>query len=178
MALTPLYKTIAALLLFSSTAAAALDVDLGTLGPQVTNFSNSFIRNGNDSGTPLGPYADTYAFTLVESATVLGDLTVTEGGRTRLSAALQLTGGDIVDPLIDDTLGPFSFPGLAAGSYTLVVHGTFAGVSGVSRYLGRISAGGTLPSVPEPGNWILLITGFGLLGGVARARSMSAIPRA
>jgi hypothetical protein len=170
-------KTIAALMLFSSTAAAALDVDLGTLGPPVTAFSNTFVRNGNDSGTPLGPYADNYFFTLTQSATVLGDLFVTEGGRTQLSAALQLTGGDIVDPLIDDTLGPFSFPDLAAGSYTLVVHGSFGGVSGVSRYLGRISAGGTLPGVPEPATWLLLVAGFGVLGAGARARLAPAAAR-
>ena len=174
MATNRVVKSCAALLLFSSTAASALDVDLGVLGPDVREFSNSFIRNGNDSGTPLGPYSDTYFFTLADTVTVLGDLTVFQGGRTRLSAALQLTGGDIVDPLVDDTLGTFSFPDLAPGAYALVVHGAFSGLSGVSRYNGRISAGGVLPTVPEPGTWLLLLAGFGMLGGAVRLRSPTA----
>jgi hypothetical protein len=174
MAINWKVKSVAVLLLFSSTAASALDADLGALGPQVRTFSNSFIRNGNDSGSPLGPYADTYSFTLTDTVTVLGDLNVIQGGRTRLSAALQLTGGDIVDPLVDDTVGTFSFPDLVPGSYALVVHGAFSGLSGVSRYVGRISSGGTLPAVPEPETWVLLMAGLGILGAAVRVRTSSA----
>jgi hypothetical protein len=167
---------ILASILLAPTPACALQIDLGPLDSNPAAFSQSFFRTGNDSGTALGPYIDTYLFSLSTQTTVGGNLKVVEGGRTHLSAALELTGDGLADPIVDDTLGGFSFPDLAPGSYVLSVQGTFSGLSGVSRYEGVILVGDAPPlGVPEPKSWALLVCGFGALGGLARARRLGSL---
>jgi hypothetical protein len=164
---------LAAFFLFTASVASAATVDLGTLDSSVVPFSRSFFRTGNDTGSPLGPFTDTYTFALSETRTVFGDLSRTQGGRTRLTVILTLSGGSLAGMVTDSTLGAFNFGPLDAGNYSLNVEGVFSGLSGVSSYSGQISASDTpiVPAgVPDGPTWMLLTSGFFLLGTAARRR--------
>jgi hypothetical protein len=166
-------SSLAAFLLSTASVASAATVDMGTLSGSVVPFSRSFFRTGNDTGSPLGPFTDTYTFVLSETRTVFGDLSRTQGGRTRLTVMLTLSGGSLAGLVTDSTLGSFNFGALDAGNYSLNVEGVFSGLSGVSGYSGQISASDTpvVPAgVPDGPTWMLLTTGFFLLGTVARRR--------
>ncbi len=153
-----------------SAPASAATVNLGVLDANVHPFSRSFFRTGNDTGSPLGPYSDIYTFQLLGKSNVIGDLARVQNGRTVLSAALSLTGGSLLSPLEDATLGAFNFNGLDAGDYALEVRGTFSGVSGTANYSGHISARAMnpAPGVPEPASWMAMVLGFSALGAAAR----------
>jgi hypothetical protein len=166
-------SSLAAFLLSTASAASAATVDLGTLSSSVVPFSRSFFRTGNDTGTPLGPFTDAYTFALSETRTVFGDLTRDQGGRTRLSVILTLSGGSLSGLVTDSTLGSFNFGALGAGNYSLNVEGVFSGLSGVSSYSGHISASETPVApggVPDGPTWMFLMAGFFLLGTAARRR--------
>jgi hypothetical protein len=168
-----LASSLAAVFLTIGTPGSAAVVDLGTLNSNVISFSNSFFRVGNDSGSPLGPFKDTYTFALSETKTVFGTLARLQGGRTRLSVALTLSGGNLTGPLTDSSLGLFDFGALEAGAYSLDVDGVFSGLAGVSNYSGSISASVAplVSGVPDASTWVLMTTGFFLLGSAVRRKN-------
>lgn len=170
-----LASSLAAVFLAIGTPASAAVIDLGTLNSDVISFSRSFFRVGNDSGSPLGPFTDTYTFALSETGTVFGDLSRVLGGRTQLSVMLTLSGGSLSGVLTDSTLGSFNFGALEAGNYSLDVDGVFSGLAGVSSYSGRISASATplVSGIPDVATWLLMTTGFLLIGSTLRGQRVT-----
>jgi hypothetical protein len=92
---------------------------------------------------------------LVGASTVFGDQFLTNGGAGVFVAAFDDT----------DTFTTVSFWGDGFGEF-LVAGGTL-------RY--ATLDPGTLPGIPEPASWAMMIAGFGLVGAVMRRRRLVAI---
>lgn len=138
--------------------------------------------------TAPGEYQDNFTFTLVDPAAFAGAL-VSQQLTSPLGAVLSnldfgnSLGGIFLDGTaygigagsmgLDLELLPASL--LLAGSHTLTVNYTVTAASStsVAAYLGlfALSSLPTVPAVPEPGTWGLLLLGFGTLGAAMRRRS-------
>lgn len=140
--------------------------DLGTL----TEFPALFgaNRGGTDVRDVSGDvvFAHDYSFTLLDTASVIGNLATTFGEVYFSGVTITSSGGlswtkDLTN--VNDTT--FKFADLAAGSYTLTVDGVFP--VGFNAYSGAVYA--TTP-VPEPASMALALAGLGAVAVVARRR--------
>lgn len=91
-----------------------------------------------------------------------------------------LNGGQIInDPLFDngnrtsaETNGT-AFYSVTSGP--LLTGATFFSSGGNSFEFDNLAVGGTIPAVPEPAAWGMMILGFGLVGGVLRRRPSTTV---
>ena len=173
---------IPALFIFSDQASATI-TDLGTLTvPAHKVYGDSFMA-------PLAQFYDNYTF-VIPSASV-GAITATIDlgnfyGINNLQSSLY---SGTIDPVtgkpsgllqawstpvpVSNSGGIFTFStitptSLAAGSYTLEIRGDVVGTYGGS-YFGLLS----VSPVPDAAEWLLLLTGIGLLGYVGARRKLN-----
>jgi hypothetical protein len=71
----------------------------------------------------------------------------------------------------------FSVASLAAGDYVLTVTGTSVGSVSASSVLNGLKIGsysiyGTLAPVPEPENYAMFLAGLGIIGAMARRKTI------
>lgn len=142
--------------------------DLGTL----TEFPALFgaHRGGADvreaqPGELL--FSHEYTFTLLDSASVIGNLAATFGevDLSAVTVTSATSGASWTKALTDFNDTTFKFVDLAAGSYTLTVDGIFP--VGFNAYSGAVYA--TAP-VPEPASMALALAGLGAVAVLARRR--------
>ena len=171
---------VAAALMVASPAMAATctsSFGLGTLGPPGLSLI------GNSFGSAQS-FSDCYNFKLSNSASAVG-FTLELDGSVRRDIdldAITLSGGGLSLSLLDLTPSLFSFDGLLAGDYLLVVTGDVTGRNGGFLGGGLVGYTGTLatlaaaaPAVPEPSTWAMMILGFAGVGCmIYRRRKQSA----
>lgn len=110
------------------------------------DYSLSFAATGNQLDAFGGPWPKTGFI-----ASIAG-LTVNTGLLTNNSTVFQTFSN--------------TFNVASSGTYTL----TFAQSPGGNNYRGSILDNVVLSAVPEPGTWLLMIAGFGMMGAVLRRR--------
>lgn len=133
-------------------------------------IDNSAVAIGNTIPTK-GWFNDEYDFSLTDPGLVGGFLTELNAPPSFIIGAFNLLLLDSAFNIVGADTKPtdgFSFAGLAAGSYTLVVQGKANGKLG-GAYGGVVYAE-TSP-VPEPETYALMLAGVGLIGFVARRRA-------
>ncbi len=69
----------------------------------------------------------------------------------------------------------FTYVAPTAGNYTLELGGRNIGDNGGGPTGAVIDAVTTTAAVPEPANWAMLLTGFGLVGAAARRRRLAPV---
>ena len=140
-----------------STVETSKTLNFGTVssrgGPVSLNFSLFNIGDANSAGLELfqidGP----------------GNVQFS----SNVSPFLNLAGGGFSNYTVN--LNPLTL-GAANGLYTFLFRDHAPGVSGVRQYsLNLTLAGNVFDPVPEPGTWMMMMLGFGLVGAVARRRA-------
>ena len=157
--------------IYSDASSPLGTIDGGTATGKVNGQIPRYV--GNPSSPALGW---NYAGTSFDFFDVPYDLVgVSPLENVRFETALARTGGASVDILADWTWSFSTVGGALTGlstsfqsapSSTLL--GLYAGKFPGTTYVNSIA---TADTVPEPGNWLLLGTGFGLMGAVLRRRS-------
>jgi hypothetical protein len=162
-----------ALLPSPATAACTSTVELGSLGaPSTSGIGNVFGSTQH--------FNDCYNFTLTKSAN-------TDGIVFGLDASLRrdidlgsiiLSGGGLSSSLVDISPSAFSFDNLLAGDYQLVISGDVTGRNGglfgggLVYYNGiLVTTAASVPAVPEPQTYALLLVGFAGVGFMAYRRN-------
>ncbi|WP_200383412.1 PEP-CTERM sorting domain-containing protein [Rhodocyclus tenuis] len=140
----------------------------GTLnGDTASSYYNLSYFNGS-SVVSKGEYGDVGAF----NNDLVGTFTFKYGDplylQSELSAYLSDVG--VVDVRHSAVITGIDLP---EGSAIRFLSGASANTYGtlVGGLYGEYGSGGTLPSVPEPGSYAMLLAGLGLLGAIARRRS-------
>jgi len=155
--------------------------------PVSDSFGNSLSKASGTLGAPADPgftFYDDYIFTVANSTVDAASFLLNEGSTLAISdlqMRLYSTTGNTLPVLGDSPAGlqanwsnPISTNGsqsnlattmLSAGTYVLEVRGDVTGQNG-GTYTGIID----LQPVPLPAALPLLLSGFGLLGGLARKR--------
>ncbi len=140
-----------------TTVETSKTLDFGTVssrgGPVLLNFSLFNIGDTNSAGLQL--------FQIDGPGNALFS--------SNVSPFLNLAGGAFNNYTV--TLNPLTL-GAASGLYTLLFRDHAPGVSGVRQYSLNLTLSGTVfDPVPEPGTWMMMMLGFGLVGAVARRRA-------
>lgn len=162
--------------LVASLALAAAGSSMATTFNLGVQTSPSITFGGN-SYTTAQSFSDTFTFTLANNADVAGyawDADLFSNRNVSLTS-LVLSGGSLSNAVTDSTPYTFSFSGLLAGTYSLIVNGSVTGPSTGAFPSGYGIAVGTTQSavaapVPEPETLAMLAMGMGVVGFVARRR--------
>ena len=167
----------AAVAAFAAPATAAVvTYDLGTITVPPSQFFSQGLNFG--SGANTGEYTFTVASALVLTASSFTNTSVNGQGAFDFGdLGLFLDDGTLLEA---GTITPRSADGstkaslgsytLAQGSYYIAYNGTVPdGGASVGSSIAFIA-----PAVPEPASWAMMITGFGLVGGMARSRKVKA----
>jgi len=135
-------------------------------------FGNAFIspQSFNDCYSfSIGSAVDAFGGTLEIDPLSFLDIDV---------KSVTLSGGGLVTSLIDSTPGSFSFDNLLAGTYQLVVSGVVTrGKDWTDLLPLPVGYAGSLTThavaaVPEPDTYAMLALGLGVMGWLARRRSL------
>lgn len=157
-------------------AACTETFNLGVMGPPALRVF------GNDFGSTQH-FEDCYNFTLSSPADSLGLTFELDASWVRdidLSS-VTLTGGSLVNAIVDTSASSFSFSNLAAGVYQFVITGDVTGRNGGLLGGGVVGYGGTFATarstvvaapVPEPKTYALLALGLLAVGWTVRRRNM------
>ncbi len=134
----------------------------------VAPFSNSGISGLFEdrwtfsiASSSNGSYDTDYLFAVSRKGSLVSDITGYDVSLWQ-SSGVQVNATETPDGLFGSAL-------IGAGSYYLKVAGTGAGSSGGS-YWGTM----TVTAVPEPGEWALMLSGFGLIALMVRRRTANA----
>jgi hypothetical protein len=165
----------AALMVASPAVAATCTTsfNLGAMGPPALSlFGNVFgsVQSFSDCyDFKLNKLANTVGFTIEFDVSPRRDIDL---------AAITLSGGGLLFSIVDLTPSSFSFDGLLAGDYQMVITGDVTGTNGGFLGGGIVGYGGSLltstaiaPAVPEPCTWAMMILGFAGVGFMAYRRS-------
>lgn len=163
----------------------ALTKDLGQLGSTDAAFGNTFSSN-------VSSFTDYYTFSIASSGTVSGtskdaattymwlSKDVTLSSLVLKSTDLSTTFGSDLTIATNGSTNTFSFAGLAAGSYKLVVNGSVSGSSSLTAsYSGTIktTASAVAPvasPAPEASDMAMTLLGLGGVGWLVRRRTQKA----
>jgi hypothetical protein len=161
----------------------ATTTDLGAQpAPASINFGDAFTA-------PQSQFYDDFLFSIptasvdsITSTIDLGNLLGIDNLQTRLYSGTVTTTGrpsglleawstaiPISQAGLSGTVAVISPITLGAGDYILEVRGDVTGTAGGS-YAGVLN----ISPVPEPGEWALLLSGFGLIGFIAARRGRNA----
>lgn len=171
--------------------ALALTMALATGGPAMAACTESFNLGvmgppalrviANDFGS-VQHFEDCYSFTLNNPADSLGLSWELDASWTRDIdlTSISLTGGNLVNAIVDTSTSSFSFSNLAAGVYQFVVTGDVTGRNGGLLGGGVVGYGGVFATssapvaapVPEPKTYALLALGLLAVGWTVRRRNM------
>lgn len=155
----------------AAAAGCTQSFSLGSMGPPgVTTIGNDFYQ-------PV-QFNDCYDFWLTNSADAFGLTLAWDFSRTNDIAltSVSLSGGSLPAPVVDSTPDWFSFSGLLAGTYQLIVSGSVSGstsyAAGPVGYIGLLATtGGVAAPVPEPETYAMLVLGLAIVGWTARRRA-------
>lgn len=161
---------VASLALAAAGSSMATTFNLGTqTSPSITFGGNSFVSAQS--------FSDVFTFTLANNADVAGFAWDADfmSNRDVSLTSLVLSGGSLSSSISDSTPYTFSFSGLLAGTYSLIVNGNVTGASTGAWASGYGIAVGSTQSavaapVPEPETLAMLAMGLGVVGFVARRR--------
>ena len=154
----------------------ATTTDLGSQTPPASVFY------GDSFGAPLNPMDDYFTFSIpdasvdsITSTISLGSYLGIDSLQARLysgtpgSSSGMLQAWSTAIPIsmsgYSGTVAVISPITLGAGNYVLEIRGDVSGTNGGS-YAGVLD----VSPVPEPGEWPLLLSGFGLIGFIATRR--------
>ena len=129
-----------------------LSADFSGLGQHALELSG-FLNIASSGNYDLGLYSDDASYMWVD-----GVLVVDNGGDHGPQSATNF--------------GVF----LAAGAHSLLIYQQEnGGITALTAYLNGTPLSGSMIStnVPEPASWVLMLGGFGLIGGVMRSRRQS-----
>lgn len=146
---------------------AVINIDAGTLfGPGVRGLSYDFTPGLTTIVNVTGNGAYSWGLNTLGSAGAFApDVLFNFVGATSLTLGRDIY-GSILAPFADiASSSPINGTLVAGGNFaqSAEVHlGSFGGIN--------LDTPGTVPGVPEPASWALLIAGFGLVGGAMRRR--------
>lgn len=142
--------TLAALAIAASGAAQADYINLGTItAPETVEFGNGWFFAPES-------FRDVFAFELTNGADTYG--MIMEGGLFGWTDVNLVSLRSNTSITRDNSPGEFSFSGLTAGAYSLIVRGNAGGI--LTGYSGTMTFVPTA-QVPEPGT--LALFGLGLM---------------